>query len=295
MGRWTIALALVGGSTAACNAILGNQNGSYLGAGDGAAADVAASGTDSGSTPDSPSDAPPQPDAPIENVDGGAGGTCPDAGRGPTMVNIDGMFCIDSTEVTVGQYNAFQNAAGAPGSHHEPAACAFNTMYAPNGPTSQTVDDNPVAYVDWCDAFAFCDWAGKRLCGAVDGGPATEANYGLPSNEHFYACSNGGRNVWPYGNDYEPKECNDGDGGIGMVWSVTTGTCAGAFPGLYDMVGNLQEWQNGCEGDAGSGDFCIHGTGSFETTDKPTCNTFDHDQRGTPDQGIGFRCCASLD
>jgi hypothetical protein len=58
MGRWTIALALLSGSTAACNAILGNQNGSYLGAADGAA-DVTA----------------PEPDAAVDAaIDGSKSG-----------------------------------------------------------------------------------------------------------------------------------------------------------------------------------------------------------------------------
>ena len=32
-------------------------------------------------------------------------------------------------------------------------------------------DHHPIVWVDWCDAYAYCKGVGKRLCGAIGGGP----------------------------------------------------------------------------------------------------------------------------
>src|SRR5262249_6416251 len=100
----------------------------------------------------------------------GSCGACP-----MDMVEVPhpaGTFCIDATEVTNGAYKAF--LAASPDPSAQPAFCGWNTDYSPSsfyGP-----DDHPVVYVDWCDAYAYCEAAGKRLCGAIGGGAVATAN-----------------------------------------------------------------------------------------------------------------------
>jgi Sulfatase-modifying factor enzyme 1 len=59
--------------------------------------------------------------------------------------------------------------------------CAWNTSFQPESSGSDCLNvwlifdlvnapANPVACVDWCDAFAYCRSIGKRLCGAFGGG-----------------------------------------------------------------------------------------------------------------------------
>jgi len=98
-------------------------------------------------------------DAPDGSSTDGPSGSCPSSG-GPTPVNA-GSFCIDSTEVTKGQYAAF--LATTPSTAGQPAACANNTSFAPAAAGPGGTSD-PVVEIDWCDAVAFCTWAKKKLC-----------------------------------------------------------------------------------------------------------------------------------
>ncbi len=290
-------LGLVAGLAGACNSILGNENASVA-----VAADASAP-TDAG-PPDSPtvSDATAgAPDAPMV----GDAAACP-SGKGRDMINVADLFCIDSTEVTIAQYNQFLTAGKAPGSLGEPMpACTFNKSYAPSGMGYDpgTPITYPVTYVNWCDAFAYCAWAGKRLCGEMgDGGPTTSAAFATLQNEHYYACSAGGTRMYPYGSTYSMTACNGSmNHGTGMsaaeLPAGVLGTCVGGFTGLFDMVGNVEEWQNGCalSGDAGAGpgDMCLHGTGSFDYG-TPACDFIFQDRRDYQYGDVGIRCCASL-
>src|SRR5262249_39830790 len=94
---------------------------------------------------------------------------CPTGLPGPPLIAVPppsgGRFCIDATEVTNAQYAAF--LATNPQTSLQPARCtSWNGTYAGAyvGPLTGR-DDYPVVGVTWCDAFAYCKWAGKRLCG----------------------------------------------------------------------------------------------------------------------------------
>jgi hypothetical protein len=112
--------------------------------------------------------------------------------RGPTMVQVAGTFYIDSTEVTVAQYQVFLTAKGTDTSG-QPSVCSYNTSYQPAQALSP--QNYPITNIDWCDALAYCTWAGKHLCGAIGGGPIAIANaLTATKSQWFLACGgpNGG-------------------------------------------------------------------------------------------------------
>jgi formylglycine-generating enzyme required for sulfatase activity len=206
------------------------------------------------------------------NTDAGAArdaNECPGTG-GPTMVRVPGG-CIDSTEVTNRQYAEFltppPNLAG------QPAVCAWNSTFTPGctWPVASTRLDNPVGCVNWCQAYAFCAWAGKRLC---------------TTSFWTSACTRGGLHQYPYGDTFEAASCNVDSGGS---WPVAShATCEGGYPGIFDLSGNLFEWGADCTGDAGATDSCPGLGGSYDTNN--ACNA-GADVRTRVQGDTGIRCC----
>jgi formylglycine-generating enzyme len=183
----------------------------------------------------------------------------------------------------------------------------WNTSYEPDpvgGP-----EDIPVRGVDWCDAFAYCTWAGKYLCGVVENGrktgPVTLATTSdFRSHQWLLACSAEARQRYPYGGIFDPSKCNLADYDARAPLPATS-TCVGGFAGLHDMIGNVWEWYDGpcradgsLEVDGGDGgpasDNCFLKGGSF--TDRGAAydcrldiNNIRRDHHGS---NVGFRCCS---
>jgi formylglycine-generating enzyme required for sulfatase activity len=224
---------------------------------------------------------------------------CPDGG-GPVMVPVQSA-CIDSTEVTCGQYAAF--LATGPLLSSQPAVCAWNTSFVPALGWPCTDENLPVANVNWCHAYSFCAWAGKHLCGGVGGGPVADGGVIVATEDAwFLACTHGGTRLFPYGNAYDAGACNgvDRDAG-GPVDVASLPGCEGGYTGLFDMSGNVVEWQDACiSSDAGAAhDLCVAGGGSYanlhilETGEEQAeCQNFDTVARNAPAPHRGFRCCA---
>ncbi len=177
---------------------------------------------------------------------------CP-SGRGPDMVLVDDgkgtRFCIDSTEVTNAHYAAFLSTS--PKTTGQPDVCGGNATYGPAD--TRSFDDiaqqqYPVAFVDLCDARAFCAWAGKRLCGHIGGGALqSDADRIDPAASQFmYVCTKGGTQLYSYGTTYRPGICNAGGGGAQPMVVGACGDCQGGFPGVFDLVGNVGEWTDDC-------------------------------------------------
>jgi formylglycine-generating enzyme required for sulfatase activity len=201
-----------------------------------------------------------------------------------------GAFSIDGTEVTIAQYQAFV-AASDP--RDQLAPCAWNTSFAPTRPPAGG-PDNPVAYVNWCDAYAYCAWAGKRLCGRIGGGAVPPEEQGVASADQWLsACSRGGDEPFPYGSAYQPQACNGPDYGAGGTVPVgSIPTCEGGYPRVFDMSGNVGEWEDSCSSNSSNTDLCSVRSGSFhDPAARQSCASPHTETRDYSDFDIGFRCC----
>ncbi|NUQ74441.1 MAG: SUMF1/EgtB/PvdO family nonheme iron enzyme [Polyangiaceae bacterium] len=200
-------------------------------------------------------------------------------------------YCIDSTEVTRAQYSAFLDTGPE---LNQPAPCDANDSFVPTvkWPPLPPQKDLPVVGVDFCDAAAFCAWAGKRLCGAVGGGTIDTAGADDPSKGQWInACGDGGAQKYPYGNEYDSGACNGFDYGAGKPVKVqNAGGCEGGIPGIFDMSGNVREWEDACTGS----DCRVRG-GSFDSSGAADgelpCGGQMVLGRLESDEFTGFRCC----
>jgi len=162
--------------------------------------------------------------------------------------------------------------------------------------------NHPQACVDWCDAYAYCAAVGKRLCGRIGGGPNGFADYADATKSQWYnACTSGGANSYPYGDAYMGSSCNAVDLGIGATVEVgSLATCQSSVPGytgVYDLSGNVAEWEDSCISSTGPGDDCQTRGGAFGSPGGAVdCaqvpNLDPHGTRRNSAYGvIGFRCC----
>jgi sulfatase modifying factor 1 len=252
---------------------------------------------------------------------GGGGGAknCPVNLQGPPLIEIPqaggGFYCMDRTEVTNQEYSLF--LAANPGTANQGAPCAFNTSFAPD--TSATCAPEevakydpvarpnvPVGCIDWCDAKRYCEWAGKRLCGAIAGGSNPPTSFAdANSSQWFRACSKAGTQKFPYGNDYKASSCNGADvSGLHPADVANKPACVGGYTGLFDMSGNVHEWEDSCSANTGASDDCLIRGGSIDNLDVLTpsllCNSSTPTddtpspataKRNAKDELIGIRCC----
>ena len=129
-----------------------------------------------------------------------------------------------------------------------------------------------------------CTNAGKRLCSAA---------------EWQAACQGAAGTTYPYGAAYVPGACHDRNSpgscprdGSGVATTGSLSTCAGGFPGIFDMSGNVWEWVSdsggsGCGLRGGSIDCC-------GDTDCLSCPHVAWQDCGLRWPGLGFRCCLTL-
>ncbi|WP_159397906.1 formylglycine-generating enzyme family protein [Sorangium cellulosum] len=222
-----------------------------------------------------------------------------------------GSYCIDAYEVTKQEYDRFVMAnpvlAGLP------SRCAGNT-YPPTSGWPYTEGRVPVTYVDWCDAYTYCAYVGKHLCGKIGGGgSATAASSDHRESEWFNACSGQGVNDYPYGHEHAPSMCQDITAdGISLKPGPPTPlppvpVCEGGVSNLYNMSGNVAEWENSCDPDGA----CLVRGGSLISLNPPVmppgetfagwsaeekeakvgCSALERQDPTTHDPNIGFRCC----
>ncbi|MEK6532698.1 MAG: SUMF1/EgtB/PvdO family nonheme iron enzyme [Nitrospirota bacterium] len=138
-------------------------------------------------------------------------------------------FYIDKFELTNSRYLEFVKATN----HRIPQNPKNATRNLWQGDTiTESLADRPVINVDWADANAYCQWAGKRL--------PTEA-------EWEKAAKGTADRRFPWGN-VEPtnKHLNFNQQWIGEKTLMPVGSYElGKSPfGVYDMAGNVWEWVN---------------------------------------------------
>jgi len=273
---------------------------------------------------------------------GGNAGSCPDDMihvADPDNPLVD--FCIDAYETTKREHDIFllEVMAGDVTPAQPSPQCDGNLELRQEGdfcPDKVNDPDLAVNCVDWCDAYAYCAYRGKRLCGALPGGGAVVAPGdpypGGQTDEWEYACSEGGRRRVPYlqGNEaasaddictchfprhWEPchpdadaSECVSCPGPSGSHNSPGPSDgypdCEGGYAGLFNMVGNVSEWTDRCEGD-GPDDDCMVRGGSIGWGGTHTYDHCQQKQRRLPRQDdlptndnaqwrfhLGIRCCS---
>jgi formylglycine-generating enzyme required for sulfatase activity len=221
------------------------------------------------------------------------------------MLMLPEGYCIDSTEVTRAQYQAWVDTN--PSTDGQISDCTWNTSFAPDA-TCMTeayvcqgtgCANHPQACVDWCDAYAYCQAVGKRLCGKMGGGANGYDDFWNASLSQWYnACTSHGANAFPHGNTLNSSACNGADypGTTSMTVAVgTLSTCQSSvsgYSGVYDLSGNVSEWEDSCDG-PGPAALCRVRGGSFlGTTIFIICNDDHSKPRNATVSGSGFRCCS---
>ncbi len=129
-------------------------------------------------------------------------------------------FWIDQTEVTNAQYKQCVQA-------QECKASLYADDSRFNG------DNQPVVGVDWNDAKAYCEWAGRQLPAEAQWEKAAQGTDGR---------------IYPWGNQIATCEyavMNDGGDGCGKgnaAWAVGSKPKGNSPYGAFDMAGNVWEW-----------------------------------------------------
>jgi sulfatase modifying factor 1 len=219
-------------------------------------------------------------------------------------------YSIDVTEVTKGQYEVWLATNPALPPTTEPT-CGYVYSYSEQGGrdiySGTDSDHHPVVYVDWCDAYAYCAGVGKRLCGAIGGGSMPWIGIGLANDETqgqwFRACTSGGANTYPYGNTYQATYCDGADywNNSSTEQTVAVGsltncvTSASGYSGVYDLSGNVFEWQDSADTAAaiGAGATCrFQGGAYYAASSQVSCDFAYGAVRNGVYPYIGFRCCS---
>jgi sulfatase modifying factor 1 len=139
--------------------------------------------------------------------------------------------------------------------------------------------------------------------GAMRGGsvaPNNDRQDPLKS-EWMFACSGVEDHPYPYGDQRVADRCQTTensdlrDGGRGPVAVGSRTGCEGRLPGLFDMTGNVSEWEDNCDP---LGDFqtnlCGVRGGSYESpSTNAICRYASGAERAQFSPEIGFRCCAN--
>jgi formylglycine-generating enzyme required for sulfatase activity len=146
-----------------------------------------------------------------------------DAEKPQHTLDISYDYWLARFPVTNAEYDVFLKATG--GSH----------------PVSgwQEKKDHPVVSVPWNDAQKFVAWLNEIQKADL---PAKYA-YRLPSEAEWEKAARGAYgNIYPWGNDWDPKRCNSSESKIGGTTPVAQYPSGESPYGVMDMSGNTWEW-----------------------------------------------------
>lgn len=231
----------------------------------------------------------------------------------PVFTPLPAGFSMDSTEVTRSQYAAW--IATTPSTANQATGCQANTTFTPDATclTNKLVcktgcDANPQVCVDWCDATAYCKALGKQLCGArpdaiAQGMTVSFADFAdAELDQYEYACSADGKQDYVYAGTYDATACNTGCTGTACKTDAVASKtrCQGepssaAFPGVFDLNGNVAEWDGVCASDDAAAQCHVRGGDMQSTATTSACNYGMGTAlvpRNQPQPTVGFRCCS---
>lgn len=253
-------------------------------------------------------------------VGGDGDGTTPDGGEpnnGPcnngtctvcpsdmqrVITAVSDFYCIDSAEVTNQQYLAFTKRYTVD-TVIATTECEANASLVPDEScggalTDVPSRDLPVVCVDFCDAQAYCMMRGRRLCGRVGGvmnNPGDDAN--ATASEWYAACTGPNEYVYPYGDAASATACN-GSGyapsDMGPRDVETLASCQGGVHGVYNMSGNVSEWEWSCTSSKANAICSTRGGGFRDGPYELRCTGSIGVNRLDASDSLGFRCCADL-
>jgi len=133
------------------------------------------------------------------------------------------QYAIGRYLITNYEYRAFVLDTGAKSPRHWEG-----NSYPDN------LGDNPVVYISWHDAVAYCHWLSQK----------TGKPYRLPTEAEWEKAAKGtDERIWPWGNEWDTSKCNSADSRLNHTTPVGHFSPNGDSPyGIADMAGNVWEW-----------------------------------------------------
>jgi formylglycine-generating enzyme required for sulfatase activity len=209
------------------------------------------------------------------------------------------LGCIDAHEVTSADYAAFTAKVFDPAlASRLPIGCIFKNAEHAYTAGHPELGSRPATDIDWCDAYAYCLSLDKHLCGLPGGGAVALAEAAVTTKSEWYAaCSKEGSRVVPYtdavsGTSQEAGLCVL-NAGQTLPVDRSPNACEGGYPGLFDMVGNVEEWIDSCEGQNETSD-CIAMGSAYDddlSLADSSCGSIFRVGRNSTKATVGFRCC----
>jgi hypothetical protein len=118
-----------------------------------------------------------------------------------------------------------------------------------------------------------------------------------------YACSADGKQQYVYADVYDATACNTGcpSGACATVAVASKARCQGepnsaAFPGVFDLDGNVAEWDGVCASADPAAQCHVRGGDMQSSATTSACGYGTGTAvvpRNQPQPTVGFRCCSS--